>query len=65
MGFAGVLVGEVLDVVNNGMDIAILDLSATCHMPDVLEVAKRVSRNSSESEMRAKNASRASGDGPR
>ncbi|MDD2271947.1 MAG: carboxynorspermidine decarboxylase [Desulfuromonadaceae bacterium] len=37
----GVLVGEVLDVVNNGMDIAILDVSATCHMPDILEMPYR------------------------
>ena len=37
----GVLVGEVLDVVNNGMDIAILDVSATCHIPDVLEMPYR------------------------
>lgn len=37
----GVLVGEVLDVVHNQMDIAILDVSATCHMPDVLEMPYR------------------------
>jgi carboxynorspermidine decarboxylase len=37
----GILVGEVLDVVNNGMDIAILDISATCHMPDILEMPYR------------------------
>jgi carboxyaminopropylagmatine decarboxylase len=37
----GVLVGEVLDVVNNGMEIAILDVSATCHMPDILEMPYR------------------------
>jgi carboxynorspermidine decarboxylase len=37
----GVLVGEVLDIVNNGMDIAILDVSATCHMPDILEMPYR------------------------
>ncbi|HBA70744.1 MAG: carboxynorspermidine decarboxylase [Geobacteraceae bacterium GWC2_55_20] len=37
----GLLVGEVLDVVNNGMDIAILDVSATCHMPDILEMPYR------------------------
>ncbi|NVN98820.1 MAG: carboxynorspermidine decarboxylase, partial [Geobacteraceae bacterium] len=29
----GVLVSEVLDVVHNEVDIAILDVSATCHMP--------------------------------
>lgn len=37
----GILVGEVLDVVNNGMEIAILDVSATCHMPDILEMPYR------------------------
>lgn len=34
---AGILVGEILDVVENGMPLAITDVSATCHMPDVLE----------------------------
>lgn len=34
---AGVLVGEILDVIQNGMPLAITDISATCHMPDVLE----------------------------
>ncbi|WP_445492453.1 carboxynorspermidine decarboxylase [Niallia sp. 03133] len=37
----GYLVATVLDIVNNGMDIAILDTSATCHMPDVLEMPYR------------------------
>ena len=37
----GILVGEVLDVVQNEMDIAILDVSATCHMPDILEMPYR------------------------
>ncbi len=37
----GILVGEVLDVVQNEMNIAILDVSATCHMPDVLEMPYR------------------------
>lgn len=37
----GVLVGTVLDLVHNGVDIAILDLSATCHMPDTLEMPYR------------------------
>jgi carboxynorspermidine decarboxylase len=37
----GLLVSEVLDVVHNGMDIAILDVSATCHMPDCLEMPYR------------------------
>lgn len=38
---AGVLVTTVLDVINNEMDIAILDVSAVCHMPDVLEMPYR------------------------
>ncbi|MFC5558825.1 carboxynorspermidine decarboxylase [Ureibacillus thermophilus] len=37
----GYLVATVLDIVKNGMDIAILDTSATCHMPDVLEMPYR------------------------
>jgi carboxynorspermidine decarboxylase len=37
----GVLVSEVLDVVHNEMAIAILDVSATCHMPDCLEMPYR------------------------
>ena len=37
----GYLVSTVLDIVHNGMDIAILDTSATCHMPDVLEMPYR------------------------
>jgi len=38
---AGVLVAEVLDTMENGMPIAILDTSATCHMPDTLEMPYR------------------------
>ena len=38
---AGFLVCEVLDTVKNGMDIAIVDTSAACHMPDVLEMPYR------------------------
>ncbi len=38
---AGYLITEVLEVVHNGMDIAILDSSAACHMPDVLEMPYR------------------------
>jgi len=34
----GYLVGSVLDIHRNGKDIAILDASASTHMPDVLEV---------------------------
>jgi len=40
---SGVLVAEVLDIVHNRMPIAILDTSATCHMPDVLEMPYRAS----------------------
>lgn len=35
---AGVLVGSVVDIFNNGVNIAVLDVSATTHMPDVLEM---------------------------
>lgn len=37
----GFLVSTVLEVVRNGMEIAILDASAACHMPDVLEMPYR------------------------
>lgn len=37
----GFLVTSVLDTIKNGMDIAILDASAACHMPDVLEMPYR------------------------
>jgi carboxynorspermidine decarboxylase len=37
----GVLVSTVMDTFHNGMDIAILDTSATAHMPDVLEMPYR------------------------
>ncbi|GAA3924279.1 carboxynorspermidine decarboxylase [Litoribacillus peritrichatus] len=37
----GVLVTEVLDITHNVMDLAILDTSATCHMPDTLEMPYR------------------------
>lgn len=39
----GTLVAQVLDIVDNGMKIAILDTSATAHMPDVLEMPYRPS----------------------
>ena len=46
---AGLLVSSVLEVVHNDMDIAILDTSAACHMPDVLEMPYRPPvRNSKE-----------------
>jgi carboxynorspermidine decarboxylase len=38
---AGILVGTVLDVGWNGMPVAITDVSATCHMPDVIEAPYR------------------------
>lgn len=38
---AGVLVGTVLDVMENDGRIAVLDTSATAHMPDVLEMPYR------------------------
>ena len=38
---AGYLMTEVMDIVHNGMDILILDASAACHMPDVLEMPYR------------------------
>ncbi|MDR9501811.1 MAG: carboxynorspermidine decarboxylase [Desulfurivibrionaceae bacterium] len=37
----GTLVGEVVDLVWNDRDIAILDVSAATHMPDVLEMPYR------------------------
>jgi carboxynorspermidine decarboxylase len=37
----GVLVSEVLDLTWNDMNLAILDTSATCHMPDTLEMPYR------------------------
>lgn len=38
---AGYLATEVLDIVENGINILVLDTSATCHMPDVLEMPYR------------------------
>ncbi|MDE5583266.1 MAG: carboxynorspermidine decarboxylase [Ruminococcus sp.] len=38
---AGYLVTEILDIIENDMPIAILDTSASCHMPDVLEMPYR------------------------
>lgn len=37
----GALICRVLDVMSNGMAIAIVDASVTCHMPDVLEMPYR------------------------
>ncbi|KQZ62427.1 carboxynorspermidine decarboxylase [Sphingopyxis sp. Root1497] len=38
---AGILIGEMLDLFDNGMNIGITDISATCHMPDVIEAPYR------------------------
>jgi carboxynorspermidine decarboxylase len=38
---AGILVGEILDTFTNGVPVAITDVSATCHMPDVIEAPYR------------------------
>ncbi|MFD3265190.1 carboxynorspermidine decarboxylase [Phenylobacterium ferrooxidans] len=38
---AGILVGEVLDTFDNTLPVAITDISATCHMPDVIEAPYR------------------------
>ena len=46
----GYLHTKVLEIVHNGMDIAVLDASAECHMPDVLEMPYRPPlKNSGES----------------
>ena len=38
---AGILVGEVIDLMNSNAMHALLDLSATCHAPDVIEAPYR------------------------
>ena len=38
---AGFLVGSVMDIISNDIDICILDVSAACHMPDVIEMPYR------------------------
>ncbi|MBM0168587.1 carboxynorspermidine decarboxylase [Altererythrobacter sp. C41] len=38
---AGILVGTILDSMWNGMPLAVTDISATCHMPDVIEAPYR------------------------
>lgn len=38
---SGVLIATVLDIVQNANPIAVLDLSVSCHMPDVLEMPYR------------------------
>jgi len=37
----GILVGEILDTFENGLNVGITDISATCHMPDVIEAPYR------------------------
>ena len=37
----GILVGEFVDVFTNGMPIGVVDISATCHVPDVIEAPYR------------------------
>jgi carboxynorspermidine decarboxylase len=44
----GVLVSSVLDVFKSGIDIAILDVSASAHMPDVLEMPYRPAVNNAD-----------------
>ena len=34
---AGILIGTILDVQWNGMPVGVTDISATCHIPDVIE----------------------------
>jgi carboxynorspermidine decarboxylase len=38
---AGILVGEILDSFDNAITVAVTDISATCHMPDVIEAPYR------------------------
>ncbi|MPN39256.1 Carboxynorspermidine/carboxyspermidine decarboxylase [bioreactor metagenome] len=38
---SGFLVASVLDIVDNGIKTALLDASAACHMPDVIEMPYR------------------------
>ncbi|MBX3595466.1 carboxynorspermidine decarboxylase [Sphingomonas sp.] len=37
----GILVGEFVDLFDNGMAVGVVDISATCHMPDVIEAPYR------------------------
>jgi len=46
----GYLEATVLDIVNNGMDIAILDASAECHMPDTLAMPYKAQIRGASSE---------------
>ena len=47
---AGILIGEILDLFDNGMNIGITDISATCHMPDVIEAPYRPAMLGEEAE---------------
>ena len=50
----GYLVASVLDIIHNGMDLAILDTSAEAHMPDTLAMPYRAMvRNSGEASEKA------------
>ncbi|WP_297600844.1 carboxynorspermidine decarboxylase [Helicobacter sp. UBA3407] len=51
----GFLIGSVVDIVQNGIKIAILDVSAAAHMPDCLEMPYRpMVRNSFEAKANKK-----------
>ncbi|MEA2027377.1 MAG: carboxynorspermidine decarboxylase [Campylobacterota bacterium] len=50
----GVLVASIIDIVHNGMDIAILDISAEAHMPDTIIMPYRADiRDSGEANEKA------------
>ncbi|MDE5602692.1 MAG: carboxynorspermidine decarboxylase [Helicobacter sp.] len=50
---SGFLIGSVIDIIHNGIDIAILDISATAHMPDCLEMPYRpMVRNSFKAQIK-------------
>lgn len=58
---SGFLIAEVLDIIHNEFDIAILDVSAAAHMPDCLEMpyrpnVKKISKDSIESDKGIKQA---------
>jgi len=51
---SGVLVSTVLDIIDNGMKVAILDTSAEAHMPDTLAMPYRAEvRGAAEAKMKA------------
>ena len=47
----GILVGEFVDIFDNGMPIGVVDISATCHMPDVIEAPYRPAMLGEEGDM--------------